>query len=79
MKPINYSRNYGYINIIENNDYCIAYENIAQEIIVFFNKDKRVKKYFEQDKNQKYEQADSISLEELKAINTKIKELGWEK
>ena len=74
MKLINYSRNYGYKKIVENN-IRINYEReglFFDKEIVFGLIDKIV--YVELERGE----SSNINMQELKAINTKIKELGWE-
>ena len=85
MKLINYLRNYGYKK--EESFNLISFDKEFIDKYRGFNKNKKTftcmytitfdtyNKIFYKGSNCK---DDAITLQELKAINTKVKELGWE-
>lgn len=52
-----------YVKVLEKTKYCIAFDSFERKIIVFGFKDREFRK--------------EISMQELQAINEKVKELGW--
>lgn len=72
MKLIKCLRNYGYVEKFKNHCEDEMYRKESNrslgKSIKFYNNDKRIEIY-----------PCKINMQELKAINTKVKELGWEK
>jgi len=52
-----------YVKVLEKTKYCIAFDSFGRKVVVFGFKDREFRK--------------EISMQELQAINEKVKELGW--
>ena len=79
MKLINYLRNYGYKKVINEMCICeyIKYFKLKRPRHIIFAIDKTISVCEENEKTLAVKR-DYFNIKELKAINTKIKEVGWE-
>lgn len=52
-----------YVKVLGKTKYCIAFDSFGRKVVVFGFEDREFRK--------------EISMQELQAINEKVKELGW--